>query len=123
MIGCFGISDGGFVESILLKGRVVTMNTEADVINDGHVLVRDGKIEAVWGGDNIPQNVDLTGVQIVDTNGTIYPGLIDAHNHMHYNHIPLWDLRFTPRQNPKKEVIRTEISGRTIQITNVTSLG
>ena len=25
--------------------------------------------------------------------------------------------RFTPRQNPKKEVIRTEISGRTIQIT------
>ena len=92
MIGCFGISDGGFIESMLLKGRVVTMNTEADVINDGHVLVRDGKIEAVWGGDNIPQNVDLTGVQIVDTNGTIYPGLIDAHNHMHYNHIPLWDF-------------------------------
>lgn len=92
MIGCFGISDGGFVESMLLKGRVVTMNNEADVINDGHVLVRDGKIEAVWGGDNIPQNVDLTGVQIVDTNGTIYPGLIDAHNHMHYNHIPLWDF-------------------------------
>ena len=92
MIGCFGISDGGFVESMLLKGRVVTMNTEEDVINDGHVLVRDGKIEAVWGGDNIPQNVDLTGVQIVDTNGTIYPGLIDAHNHMHYNHIPLWDF-------------------------------
>ena len=92
MIGCFGISDGGFVESMLLKGRVVTMNTEVDVINDGHVLVRDGKIEAVWGGDNIPQNVDLTGVQIVDTNGTIYPGLIDAHNHMHYNHIPLWDF-------------------------------
>ena len=26
MIGCFGISDGGFVESMLLKGRVVTMN-------------------------------------------------------------------------------------------------
>ena len=92
MIGCFGISDGGFVESMLLKGRIVTMNTEEDVINDGHVLVRDGKIEAVWGGDNIPQNVDLTGVQIVDTNGTIYPGLIDAHNHMHYNHIPLWDF-------------------------------
>ena len=92
MIGCFGISDGGFVESMLLKGRIVTMNTEDDVINDGHVLVRDGKIEAVWGGDNIPQNVDLTGVQIVDTNGTIYPGLIDAHNHMHYNHIPLWDF-------------------------------
>ena len=92
MIGCFGISDGGFVESMLLKGRVVTMNNEADVINEGRVLVRNGKIEAVWGGDNIPQNVDLTDVQIVDTNGTIYPGLIDSHNHMHYNHIPLWDF-------------------------------
>ena len=92
MIGCFGISDGGFVESMLLKGRVVTMNNEADVINEGRVLVRDGKIEAVWGGDNIPQNVDLTDVQIVETNGTIYPGLIDSHNHMHYNHIPLWDF-------------------------------
>ena len=92
MIGCFGISDGGFVESMLLKGRVVTMNNEADVINEGRVLVRNGKIEAVWGGDNIPQNVDLTDVQIVETNGTIYPGLIDSHNHMHYNHIPLWDF-------------------------------
>ena len=92
MIGCFGISDGGFVESMLLKGRVVTMNNEADVINEGRVLIRDGKIEAVWGGDNIPQNVDLTDVQIVETNGTIYPGLIDSHNHMHYNHIPLWDF-------------------------------
>lgn len=92
MIGCFGISDGGFVESMLLKGRVVTMNNEDDVINEGRVLIRDGKIEAVWGGDNIPQNVDLTDVQIVETNGTIYPGLIDSHNHMHYNHIPLWDF-------------------------------
>jgi len=92
MIGCFGISDGGFVESMLLKGRVVTMNAEADVINDGHVLVRDGKIEAVWGGENIPQNVDLTDVPIVNTDGSIYPGLIDSHNHMHYNHIPLWDF-------------------------------
>ena len=92
MIGCFGISDGGFVESMLLKGRVVTMNGESDVINDGNVLIRDGKISAVWSGQNIPQNVDLTGVPIVETNGTIYPGLIDTHNHMHYNHIPLWDF-------------------------------
>ncbi|MED5291032.1 MAG: lamin tail domain-containing protein, partial [Candidatus Thermoplasmatota archaeon] len=37
MIGCFGMSDGGYVESMLLKGRVVTMNSESDVINDGSV--------------------------------------------------------------------------------------
>ena len=29
---------------------------------------------------------------MIDTEGTIYPGLIDLHNHMHYNHIPLWDF-------------------------------
>ena len=92
MIGCFGISDGGYVESMLLTGRVVTMNDENNVINDGNVLVRDGKIAAVWSGQNIPQNVDLTDVPVVDTNGTIYPGLIDTHNHVHYNHIPLWDF-------------------------------
>ena len=92
MIGCFGISDGGYVDSMLLKGRVVTMNSISDVINEGHVLVQNGKVTAVWGGDNIPQNVDLTGVPVIETNGTIYPGLIDTHNHMHYNHIPLWDF-------------------------------
>ena len=92
MIGCFGISDGGYVESMLLKGRVVTMNSQSDVINDGSVLVQNGKITAVWSGQNIPQNVDLTDVPVIETNGTIYPGLIDSHNHMHYNHIPLWDF-------------------------------
>ena len=91
MVGCFGISDGGRVDAMVLQGRVVTMNAESDVINEGNVLIRGGKIEAVW-GDTIPSNVDLTNVPIIDTNGSIYPGLIDSHNHMHYNHIPLWDF-------------------------------
>ena len=91
MVGCFGISDGGRVDAMVLQGRVVTMNGESDVINEGNVLIRNGMIEAVW-GETIPSNVDLTNVPIIDTNGTIYPGLIDSHNHMHYNHIPLWDF-------------------------------
>ena len=102
MIGCFGMSDGGYVESMLLKGRVVTMNSESDVINDGSVLVQDGMITAVWSGQNIPQNVDLTGVPVVETNGTIYPGLIDSHNHMHYNHIPLWDFEVHTSQKSEE---------------------
>ena len=102
MIGCFGMSDGGYVESMLLKGRVVTMNSESDVINDGSVLVQDGMITAVWSGQNIPQNVDLTGVPVIETNGTIYPGLIDSHNHMHYNHIPLWDFEVHTSQKSEE---------------------
>jgi len=102
MVGCFGMSDGGYVESMLLKGRVVTMNSESDVINDGSVLVQDGKITAVWSGQNIPQNVDLTDVPVIETNGTIYPGLIDSHNHMHYNHIPLWDFEVHTSQKSEE---------------------
>ncbi|MBJ14648.1 MAG: hypothetical protein CMB70_04695 [Euryarchaeota archaeon] len=102
MVGCFGMSDGGYVESMLLKGRVVTMNSESDVINDGSVLVQNGKITAVWSGQNIPQNVDLTGVPVIETNGTIYPGLIDTHNHMHYNHIPLWDFEVHTSQKSEE---------------------
>ena len=46
------------------------MNSESDVINDGSVLVQNGKITAVWSGQNIPQNVDLTDVPVIETNGT-----------------------------------------------------
>ncbi|MCH1461501.1 MAG: amidohydrolase family protein, partial [Candidatus Poseidonia sp.] len=75
----------------VLKGRVVPMTGEASVINEGHVLVQDGLIKGVW-GDQIPGNVQLTNVPVIETNGTIYPGLIDLHNHLHYNQAPLWDM-------------------------------
>ena len=41
---------------------------------------------------NPPAGVNFADVPIVNTEGTIYPGLIDLHNHVHYNHIPLWDF-------------------------------
>ncbi|HET9993243.1 MAG TPA: hypothetical protein VFQ65_32125, partial [Kofleriaceae bacterium] len=33
-----------------------------------------------------------TGMPIAATNGVIYPGLIDGHGHVEYNHVPLADL-------------------------------
>ncbi len=74
--------------SYILNGRVVTMDDANGVIEDGNVLVTDGMIAKVWdnqSGETVP------GVQIVYTHGTIYPGLINTHSHVHYNHIPLWD--------------------------------
>ncbi len=35
---------------ILLEGTIVTMNAAREVIQNGHVLVRDGRIAAVWKG-------------------------------------------------------------------------
>ncbi|MEZ7994985.1 MAG: hypothetical protein QMC52_07510, partial [Candidatus Poseidoniaceae archaeon] len=93
MVKCYYIPETSSSDAYLLKGRVVTMEGENSVINQGNVMVRDGMITGVWAtGSAIPSGVDLTNVPIVETNGTIYPGLIDLHNHVHYNHIPLWDF-------------------------------
>ena len=80
------------------------MDGETNVINDGNVMVRDGKITGVWASNtNPPAGVDFTDVPIVETDGTIYPGLIDLHNHVHYNHIPLWDFEVHLRDDQKSE--------------------
>ena len=91
MVRCYGLSDNVHEGAYVLKGRVVPMTGEASVINEGHVLVQDGLIKGVW-GDQIPGDVQLTNVPVIETNGTIYPGLIDLHNHLHYNQAPLWDM-------------------------------
>ncbi|MBT5391371.1 MAG: amidohydrolase family protein, partial [Euryarchaeota archaeon] len=101
IVKCFKVPDAG-TEAFLLKGRVVTMVSENSVINQGNVLVRDGKIDAVWSSSSsVPITADLTNAQVIETNGTIYPGLIDLHNHMHYNHIPLWDFNVHLNENQK----------------------
>ena len=93
IVKCFKISNTDSSNAFLLKGRVVTMDGESNVINDGNVMIRDGKITGVWASNsNPPAGVDFSDVPIVETEGTIYPGLIDLHNHVHYNHIPLWDI-------------------------------
>jgi len=91
MVRCYGMTDNVHTGSYVLKGRLVPMTGEADVINEGYLLVEDGMIEAVW-EDDIPADVQLTNVPVIDTNATIYPGLIDLHNHLHYNQAPLWDM-------------------------------
>ena len=74
-----------------LGGRVVTMNAQDQVVDDGVVYVREGSIAAVQkaGVDPPPQ---FEGVKVLDTKGTIYPGLIDLHDHLSYNALQLWDV-------------------------------
>jgi len=91
MVRCYGLNDNVHTGAYVLQGRVVPMTGEADVINEGHVLVKDGMIEAVW-GETVPSDVQLTNVPVLQTNGTIYPGMLDLHNHLHYNQAPLWEM-------------------------------
>lgn len=104
IVKCYKLSNTDSSRAFLLKGRVVTMDGETNVINDGNVMVRDGKITGVWASNaNPPAGVDFSDVPIVNTEGTIYPGLIDLHNHVHYNHIPLWDFEVHLNDAQKSE--------------------
>lgn len=77
---------------ILLEGTIVTMNAGRDVIHNGRVLVRDGRIAAVWSGPKPPAGVDLAGAvrAPLGPRAHIYPGLINLHDHPFFDVLPLW---------------------------------
>jgi 5-methylthioadenosine/S-adenosylhomocysteine deaminase len=81
-----------------LKGRVVTMKSEKDVFKNCTLYVNGSEITAlVKPGDAIPK--DLKDLPVFETGGTIFPGLIELHNHLSYNCLPLWPVpkKFTNR--------------------------
>jgi len=75
----------------VLRGRVVTMNDAHDVIQDGYICVRADKIAQVgpWTG-TLPAPFNTAAVIV--TAGSIYPGLIELHNHPAYNVVPMWPV-------------------------------
>ena len=86
----------------ILQGRIVTMTGENEVIENGNIMIDNGIILAVWADGEVPP-ISIDGITIHDTDATIYPGLIDLHNHMHYNHIPLWDFNVHLNENQRSE--------------------
>jgi imidazolonepropionase-like amidohydrolase len=85
--------------TFVLKGRVVTMDGAAGVIENGRVVVRKGKVHSV-GLASEPLPSGLGNARQVETFGTIYPGLIDLHNHFAYNVLPLWKVPLRPNGEP-----------------------
>jgi len=97
-----------------LAGRIVTMNDAFKVFDDGIVYIENGGIVAVQNRtQKAPAGFD--GVVPVVTGGTILPGLIDLHNHLSYNALPLWSpvpKRFEHRgQWPNHKDYRPMVSG------------
>ncbi|MEV6413537.1 amidohydrolase family protein [Kribbella sp. NPDC051718] len=73
----------------VLTGKVATMRPDGAVFNRGAVYVGDdGLIAAVTPGDAIPAGFE--NAPRITSGGVIYPGLIDLHNHLMYNSLPLW---------------------------------
>src|SRR5262245_54569880 len=75
-------ASAAFGETYALRGTLVTPD---EVIENGVLLVQDGKIVEAGAGVAIPH-----GTREVDTAGFIYPGLIDLHNHITWNAFPRW---------------------------------
>lgn len=77
--GAYAYSELPSQETVLIRGATVWTSGPLGVIENGDVLVRDGKIAWVGegGGVAVP-----TGARVVDGRGKhLTPGLIDAHSH------------------------------------------
>ena len=76
--------------ALVLNGPVVTLDPARPLLDAGSVYVGDdGRIEAVQDqGEPAPAGFDATAR--LPTRGVLYPGLIDLHNHLAYNHRSLW---------------------------------
>lgn len=66
---------------LIAGGTVVTMDAERRVLDDGAVLVRDGRIAAV--GPRAEVAAVAGGAQVVDAaDGLVLPGFVNTHTHL-----------------------------------------
>lgn len=80
-----------------LRGRVVTMDADFRVLDDGVVYLDGGDIVAVK--DAAAPAPEGFGPP-VSVGGTLFPGLIELHNHLAYNCLRLWDV---PEKFPNRD--------------------
>jgi cytosine/adenosine deaminase-related metal-dependent hydrolase len=87
--------DGGAfmpdAQTIALAGRVVTMDKTRSVLSNHVVYVRDESIVDVR-PISAERPAGFETARITHTRGTIYPGLIELHNHLPYDVLSLWQV-------------------------------
>lgn len=78
---------------LVVRGHLVTMDEDRPEIPDGAMYVdRDGIIKAIRKrSEKAPAGWESASV--VETAGLVFPGLIDLHNHVAYNCLPLWSSK------------------------------
>jgi 5-methylthioadenosine/S-adenosylhomocysteine deaminase len=86
-----------------IRGRIVTMNAakpedEDQVIDDGVIYVANDVIADIT-TPTAPVPTGFKDAPRLNTRGTIYPGLIELHNHLSYNILPLWKVTGTYSNN------------------------
>lgn len=71
---------------VVLKGKVVSMTGAA--ARRAQVVIRGDKIEAI----RAVSAPTPPGAIVIETRGFIYPGLINLHNHLEYNFLPVYPV-------------------------------
>src|SRR5918997_529617 len=74
-----------------LEGRVVTMDSSFTVFEQGTVYVEGNRTASIVPTGEIPPP-GFQDAPVIGTRGTIYPGLIDLHNHLSYDALTLWQV-------------------------------
>ncbi len=87
-----------------LRGRIVTMDPHDTVLDDGVLYIGRGLIDAVLPAGT-PRPPGHEDTPVVRTGGTVYPGLIELHNHLPYDVLPLWRI-------PRRYGNRSDWGGR-----------
>lgn len=82
-----------------VRGRIVTMDAVRTVVPEGVVYVEGNRIAAVTASAD-PRPPGFEQARVLHTRGTIYPGLIELHNHLAYDVLRLWNVptRYTNRE-------------------------
>jgi 5-methylthioadenosine/S-adenosylhomocysteine deaminase len=75
---------------LVVQGTVVTMRPDGKVLTPGSVFIGDDGLIAAVTAPADPEPGGFQGAPRVAAGGLIYPGLMDLHNHLLYNSLPLW---------------------------------
>jgi cytosine/adenosine deaminase-related metal-dependent hydrolase len=85
------------VTPLILTGTVVTFDDDQPVVKGGAVYVGEGGVIDAVQPAHRASPAGYTKARRVTTEGVISPGLIDLHNHLAYNFLPVWSA---PRDEP-----------------------
>jgi 5-methylthioadenosine/S-adenosylhomocysteine deaminase len=74
---------------LALGGRVVAMDDDFQVLPDAVLYIAKGRIVAAQPRIQ-PPPPGFEATPVTPTDGTLFPGFIELHNHLAYNALPLW---------------------------------
>ena len=101
-LGCGG-NGGEAADLVISGGTVVTINENMDVIEDGAIAVKDGKISAIGKREEIESQFH-DGETIDATGEIVMPGLVNTHAH-----IPMVALRGYADDLPLEQWLKDNI--------------